>query len=170
MILCADASRYVREVVELAVHFKIENVPCVLTIGLVFACPERTADCDLLIERVALCPLDDVDCRGAFHEFTENLFHGRDLIAEIGRHDLKRFVVDAVYNVAVDDDVVGLPVRDFCHPFVHINPAFPEPFLEVILSYRVALVADKIRWPQAHGASDMEIAENQNEPVGSFHN
>jgi hypothetical protein len=73
---------------------------------------------------------------------------------------LKRFVVDPVHDVAVYHYVVWLPVRDFCHPAVHVDPAFPQPFLKVILPYRVAFVADKIRWPQAHGASDMEVAEN----------
>ena len=141
-----------------------------LPVRLVLARPECATDCNLLVERVALRPFDDVDRRGLLHEFTENLFHRRYLVAEVGCHDLQCLVVDPVNNIAVDNDVVGLPIGDFRHPAVHVDPALPQPFLEMVLPNGIAFVADKIRWPQAHGASDMEVAENQNEPVGSFHN
>jgi hypothetical protein len=69
------------------------------------------------------------------------------LVAEVGCHDLKRFVVDSIDNITIDDYVVWLPVRDFRHPLIHVDPAFPQPFLELVLADGVAFVAKEVRRP-----------------------
>lgn len=137
----------VGEVVEFAVHFEIKIVPCVLAIGFVFARSERTSDCNFLIERMALGAFDDVDIGRPQHQIAEDLLYRRNLVAEVGRHHLQGFVVDSIDNIAVNYDVVWLAIGNFCYPFVHIQPAFPQPFLELVLADGVAFVAKEVRRP-----------------------
>lgn len=141
-------------------ELKLQSVPSVVPGGGVFDSAKLLAYSELVVARVRLRPLGEIDGCGGVRQAAQRGHSGQRLVGGVRGHHLKGFVVNAIHRVAIDNEFKWIAANHGPDPFLAGQPVMPQQFLKFILSDWISFDCYEVLGPETDCRSDMEVGKN----------